>query len=327
MGAFSAGRRRIWLGLGGAVALVAVAGLMAPAGAAQVSTSAVAPYAAADHSTYMSCAPHQLAPSCAATAFADRALGVLDVSAASDSGAGGNLPGAVISQATAQVAPTIAIGRATAATFRVHLRVTKLATAAGGLGRSYVVLLAGASCAGCPEAAQPYVYLSDVGDQTLTVTLVRGGAGGGVATVSAVATASTAVGCDDFCLMPTGTARSLARVVVTGVDVKLWGLGQPTVPIFSEPAAGTTVAPETYQTACDTSCQTFTGEHIAGAAEPGMPVEVRDGERTVTTVITDDRGRWTADLRLAPGPHAMTAVAAGPAGTARSVLRDFTVTG
>src|SRR5947209_3303303 len=73
--------------------------------AAEAPGHAAAPYRGSDQSTYQSCAPHQVAPSCTATSSAIPHEGVLSVAASVDSGAGGNVPGAALSQATAALTP------------------------------------------------------------------------------------------------------------------------------------------------------------------------------------------------------------------------------
>ncbi len=85
------------------------------------------------------------------------------------------------------------------------------------------------------------------------------------------------------------------------------------------------VHPSTYESSCDTSCQPFTGEHLTGTAEPGMPIEVRNGAGVLGRVVTDDGGQWALDVTLPNGRYAVTATALGPDGHATSAARAFSV--
>jgi len=316
--------------LGGLVAIstvgLAVGAVVGPARAAQSSGRWAAPYTAGDHSTWNSCSSGQAVPACATSSSADPKTGAMDVSAAADSGLGGNVPGTVESGAIAGITQTVGLGDATAATFVFHVRVSGLETAYSGQGRAYVTLFATAGCDRCPQANEQYAFPYSPGDQTVAITLVRGTTGGQAAHLRLASSAYATVQCDDFCLQPSGAARASAHAQLTGIEVTRWGLGRPSAPGIDQPGPGATVTPSTFRTQCDTQCQPFTGEQMAGTAEPGMPVSVSDEGGRLAQTQADATGHWTIDVALPRGPHTLTASADGPQGTTTSTPRTFTVT-
>ena len=307
-----------------AVAAGVAFGALGPAGAVragQVDSALATPYGSADHTVYESCPTGQPAPSCAASSAGVRRSGTMQVSAAYDSGLDGNLPGAGQSGALGEITSTVPLGSATDATFTVHIRVVRLAAAVRRGGGAYVSISAYAWCGQCPPADDPSALPERPGDQTLSLTLVRGSTGGPVATLDVLTFARAGVSCTlssaavpytDYCLVaPGGTASARAETVLTGVTVRLWGVGRPSVPRIDRPAPGATLRPAADQT-CDPQCRTVTGEQISGTAEPGMPIEVLDGRSVVADGQADATGHWRVDVDLAPAPHSLRATAVGP---------------
>ena len=317
--------RSLWTTVSASVALATIGLVGARAG---VTTTLVhAPYGSADHSAYMSCARGQVMPTCTGSSAADATRGSMSVSAAVDSGAGGTVPATVEAMALSQMSPSVAMGDATAATFTFHVHVTRVGVAADKAGRSDMVLWASALCDQCPVPYDQYAFPSGPGDQTMSVTLVRGTTGGRVASLNVGEYADARVTCDDFCVAPSGTARAAGEAILTGIEVKLWGKGAPSMPALVDPAAGSTVRPATFDRQCDTQCETFTGEKITGTAEPGMPVEVLDGDRVAGAGQADDAGHWVIYVSLSPQVHTLRARASGPEGVSISPPRTVSVTG
>ncbi|MHB8464367.1 MAG: hypothetical protein ACYDH6_23990 [Acidimicrobiales bacterium] len=294
----------------GTIGVLSAIGTLAPAHAAQTSTRSVATYSAAEHSDSMSCAPKSLTPSCAASSSADRQTGVMAALSAVDSGMGGTLPGAANAGSLAEIKPIVAMGNATAATFAFRVHVDRLERKATGLGRADVVLSASADCERCPVADAQYAFPDGPGDETLTVTLVRGVTGGRTANLRLATLDDAVVACDDFCAAPAGTAKTASHARLTRIDVTLWGVGQPSAPDIEQPAAGGPVPSSTT---------------VAGRAEPGMPIQIRDGGHVLAQIETDAAGRWSTQVALSAGSHALSAVADGPMGTATSATRTLTV--
>ncbi len=318
--------RRLKLAMSVGVALGAV-GALGAARAGTTTTLVRAPYTAADHRAYMSCSPGQVMPACAASAGANAGHGTMSVSASVDSGAGGTAPATAESMALSQVSPKVAIGNATAATFTFHIHVGRVGYSADKAGRSDMVLWASALCDQCPVPYDQYAFPETPGDQTLSITLVRGTSGGRLASLNVGEYADARVSCDDFCVAPSGTARAFGDATVTGIDVKLWGQGTPVVPAIAEPAARSTVRPATFDTQCDAECRTLTGERLTGTAEPGMPVQALDGDRVAGSAQADEHGQWVIYVSLSPGSHALRARANGPQGISISPSRSVTVSG
>jgi hypothetical protein len=244
-------------------------------------------------------------------------------SAGVDSGLGGNVPGAAASEATALISSTVNMAAATAATFTVHIHVVKASATQIGSGYAHPLVSAAASCEGCPSPYEEWVYPAGAEDDTLVVTLLRPTTAARTATLQIATVARADIGCDDFCVAPAGSAKADVQAVVKSVEVKFWGMGQPSTPVIIGPAAGSTVHPTTYGTTCSTGCQQVRGEQFSGTAEPGMPIILRDGTATISQVQTDANGDWAAYNDLAPGRHTITAVAAGPGGT--SVSKALTI--
>jgi hypothetical protein len=310
----------------GAGASLATLGAFFPALAAQTTATTAAPYAAAEHSTSMTCGARPV-PSCSASAAVDRAHGAVSLSTAVDSGAFGTIPGRADSSAVGQIEPTTDLGDATAATFTFHVHVASIGLRAAKSGSSEVIIWAGAVCDRCVVPDDDYAFPTSVGDQTLTVTLVRGSDGGRSADLVLGTYADSRVDCDGFCLAPSGTAAASTRVVLTRVDIERWGVGRPSAPTISAPSAGATVPPSTYTVGCDTGCRSFVGEKVTGAAEPGMPVRVSDEHGAVGSTTTDDTGRWVVYAALPAGTHTLVATATADGGAASSAGRTFTVAG
>jgi hypothetical protein len=310
------GLRRLLGAASAGTALVAMAGAW-PAQAAQVATSIAAPYGTAHHDTYMSCPSPNIAPNCSASAAMDPRSGRIDVTATIDSGAGGNIPGTASSEATGQLEPVFNMGDATAATFTATFHVLRAGLTTDNLGRAYVLLGATAACDGCPLASGGWAAADRPGDQRVSVTLVRGRTGGRMATIDLGASAITSDYCDDFCLTPpSGTAKASAQVVVTGVEVRLWGVGKPATPVITAPGSGSTLnrSPD------------GTGQQVSGTAEPGMPVQILDGSNVVADTQADDTGQWYASVDLRPGRHALAAEASGPQASTTSPRSSVNVT-
>lgn len=287
-------------------------------------TSAIgAPYSASDHSVQRSCS--DTVQQCVASAAANARTGSLSVSALADSGLRGSVPGAAAAGASGQLSQVVNIGRATAATFTFHVRVTRVISTASDAGRADVHLWSTAACDGCPMPYEQDVFPDHPGDATLTVTLVRGTNGGSTANLNVGGYADARIGCDDFCVLPRGTGRALGDFTLTGVDVKLWGLGTPAAPLIAEPLTGAVVRPGTFQTSCDPGCQSVRGEEIAGAAEPGMLVKVLDGSTLVGEGQADGTGHWAVYGSMPDGQHTLSVEASGPQGEAWSTSGPFTV--
>ena len=322
-----------------AVAAAVAIGVLGPAGAVRagpVDSGLATPYGSADHTAYESCPTGQPAPSCAASAAADRRSGTVQVSAAYDSGLDGNLPGAGQSGALGEITSTVPLGSATAATFTVHIRIVRIGTAVQSGGRAYVSISAYAWCDQCAPADAPSALPERPGDQTLRLTLVRGTTGGPVATLDVLTFARAGVSCTlssaavpytDYCLVaPGGAASAQAETVLTGVTVRLWGVGRPSMPRIDRPAPGATLRPTAHQT-CDPQCRTVTGEWVSGTAEPGMPIEVLDGRAVLADGQADATGLWRVDVDLASGPHSLRATAVGPGGRTTSAPLRCDVSG
>jgi hypothetical protein len=312
----------------GSVAVVATSVFFVTANPsrAAVTTSAFsAPYASADHSVERSCSgPVQ---QCSAAAAANAHTGNISVSALADSGLGGSVPGSAASAASGELSQVVNIAPATAATFTFHVHVTRVASSWSDAGRSDFHVWSTAACDGCPPPYEQDAFPDHPGDLTLAVTLVRGVNGGSTATLNLGGYADARIGCDDFCVLPRGTGRALGDVTLTGVDVKLWGLGTPATPVISVPALGSRVAPGTFETNCDPGCQTVQGEKFSGTSEPGMLVKVLDGSTVVGQTLADANGVWSVFGSLPAGPHTLSAEASGPQGEAWSTARSFSVTG
>lgn len=313
--------------IGGVGAIVALCVAMAPVQAAQAGLRVGAPFKSASKETTTSCGKTTVAPSCAASATADAATGRMNASAAIDSGANGNLPGTASSTASGFVTHVVDMGHATAATFVFHVSVLRADRSTSHLGRAATLLSAAALCDDCVVPVDSYAAADRAGDAVLSVTLVRGETGGHLATVTVGTHASASDYCDDFCIVSaSGLARANVQTVLRGIDVQLVGLGRPAVPAFEAPAAGETVAQDRY-TVCDADCRTVDGREASGAAEPGMPVQILDGNRVVATAQADADGRWTAVVPLSTGNHALMARAVGPDGVASTARRMVHVTG
>ena len=308
-------------------ATVALGVTMVPARAAQAGLRVGAPYRSASKETTTSCGHATVAPSCAASATADAANGRMDASAAIDSGANGNLPGTAASTASGFVTHTVDMGRATAATFVFHVGVLRADRSTSHLGKAATLLSAGAVCDDCVVPSESYEVIDRAGDAVVSVTLVRGPSGGHLATVTLGTHATASDYCDDFCIgTARGVARANAQTVLRGIDVQLVGLGRPAVPAFEAPAAGETVAQDHYMV-CDAECRTVDGREASGGAEPGMPVQILDGNRVVATAQADADGQWSAVMPLSTGNHVLMARAVGPDGVAATARRTVHVTG
>ena len=318
--------RLLIAGAAGAAAVV-VAGGVVPARAAQADRALSAPYQMDSHNTSMTCSGRDVVPTCSGSSSSNHRNGTMTVAAAVDSGAGGTLPGQPESEAIATLSSTFDMGEATAATFTFNLHVNRYEQAERGSGRSGALVWASANCDSCADPNESFGFPDGPSDQAVTVTLVRGTAGGRTADLSVQTSAGAMVECDDFCVAPSGKASASAQVVLTSIDVKLWGVGQPDTPGIADPASQSTVHSSDYQTQCDTQCVTFSGEQVTGTAEPGMPIDLTEGGRLLTQTQADDTGEWTAYVALPAGSHTLTATANNQRGSSTSAPRTFTVTG
>jgi len=315
------------LAVTGAVSLLfVVSALMASASATPSMSELAAPYRAIpSQATSTSCSPHTLAPTCSSSASADRHDGILAVAAATDSGLDGQLPGDADSGATAELAPIVAMGDATAVTYTFHVDVTEARVADTGAGSGDLVLWANAGCDQCGDLAAQYDELSGPGSQTIAVTLLRGADDGSAGVVLGL-TGDAAVDCDNVCVLePAGTSAVSGRAVVTSIDVESWGLGRPVPPTITTPSQDATAHPSTYFPNCDAGCNSVTGEQVSGTAEPGMPIVLADAAGVLARVTTDDSGVWTADVSLPAGAQTVVATAVGPSAEASSAPRQFSV--
>ncbi|GAC1314479.1 MAG: hypothetical protein NVSMB12_07800 [Acidimicrobiales bacterium] len=253
--------------------------------------------------------------------------GTMTVSAAVDSGIRGTLIATPYAESDATLRQAVPVGNATAVTFTVHVHVVRNVESGTGMGFANTLVWAGAACDNCSEPNGTYAFPGDGPDQAFSVTLIRPTAGAHVATLTVQTSASARVGCDDFCIGPSGTARASSQVVLTRVDVTRWGLGRPTPPTVDQPGPAEAVTPASYDRNCDTQCEAFRGERITGSAEPGMPIVITEGSSVFDEPQTDAAGQWIAYVNLTPGSHTIHATARGPEGTAASAPRPFSVVG
>lgn len=318
-------RARLLAVAAGAAVLALGAGAL-PVGAAQAAFRAGSPFQSATRETTMSCGHAAVAPTCTSSASADARTGRMDVSAAIDSGAGGNLPGVASSRASAFVHHVVDLGSATAATITFHLRAVRVEHSSTHLGKPMTLVSAGATCDQCAVPPDAYGTVDRTGDIALTVTLVRGVTGGRAAALTAATHATASDYCDDFCVDARGTARAVTQVMLTAIDVQLLGVGTPSTPAFAAPAAGA-IVDRTHYEQCDADCHGVDGSAAWGGAEPGMPVQILDGNRVVATAQADADGRWEAYVPLSAGNHTLVARAVGPQGMASTARRTVTVRG
>ena len=295
-------------GTGGIVAVLVSLATMWPAGAAQRVSHVAAPYEAAEHIMWASCARPNVAPNCGAAAAADARTGRMDASASVDSGAGGRIPGTAEAVSVGRINQLVDIGNATAATITFSVHVVRANSRWQGSTTADTSLEATAACDGCPLATGGYAHVDGPGDQTVTVVLLRGRDSAHTAAVGISTNATSTVGCDDFCLTPMGMASASAETVLTRLDVELWGLGKPTAPVITTPGPNTTMSPPSGDTV----------QAVAGTAEPGMAVQLFDGPRVIADVQADVAGRWYSPVDLPLGRHVLRARANGPEGTAMS---------
>ena len=214
-----AGLRKRHVAVSAAAGLAVAAALGVPALAAGGYTVG-APYSGASHSSVATCPWPDVAPHCATAAAADAGQGMMRAAAGVDSGAGGTLPGAGESDAVSRISQVVDLGGASTATVAIHVHISGVTTSSTGLGKTYVYVSAGATCAQCADS-QPYQFVDSPEDVVLELSIDRAGSAGSRVPLAAVLHVMASVDCDQvFCIAPTGTARAAASATLTRIEVR-----------------------------------------------------------------------------------------------------------